>query len=60
VLTYFEVLDSLVSAAKADGKSLIEVSAIEDAMVRDQHRMFHDAEFSDGCPICDRERVTEG
>lgn len=60
MLTYFEILESLVSAAKADGKDQISISSVEDAMVKDQHRMFHDATWEDGCSICIRERSAVG
>lgn len=29
---------------------------LEDALRQDQHDLFHDAEFVDGCDICDQER----
>jgi len=59
-MTYFEFLESLVSAARADGKTEISISSVEEAMIRDNHAMYHDAVWENGCSICDRERSAEG
>jgi hypothetical protein len=37
----------------------VSVQLIRQAMTEDQHRMFHDAEWSSGCPICDKERASQ-
>ena len=29
---------------------------LETALRADQHQLYHDGEFADGCDICDRER----
>lgn len=50
--TYMECLETLVRECADD---VITVSAIKEAMTKDQHRLFHDAEFVDGCTICDTE-----
>jgi hypothetical protein len=34
-------------------------TVIMDALRKDQHMLFHDSEFVDGCDICDRERIEE-
>jgi hypothetical protein len=59
-ITYFEHLESLLAREQANGFKTAYLTAIRDAMIKDQHQLFHDAEFSDGCPICDSERETEG
>ena len=32
---------------------------VREAMIKDQHQLFHDAEWEQGCPICDEERKSE-
>jgi len=32
---------------------------VREAMTKDQHQLFHDAEWTDGCTICDEERNLE-
>jgi hypothetical protein len=39
---------------KAIGEELIE------RLYKDQHELFHDGEFFDGCTICDEEKVKYG
>lgn len=53
-MTYFEHLETLLTKVAPEG--FVEVPLIRDAMIKDQHQLFHDAEFYDGCPICRRER----
>lgn len=35
-------------------------AVILDALRKDQHYLFHQSEFVDGCDICDAERIDEG
>lgn len=30
---------------------------LEAALRKDQHQLYHDGEFADGCDICDQERI---
>ena len=53
--TYFESLEALLR----DFPVVVPVALVRDAMIDDQHRMFHDATWEDGCPICDEERINE-
>lgn len=46
-----KLLDSAYSAL---GTELLE------RLYQDQHDLFHDAEFYDGCDICDKEREEYG
>lgn len=60
--TWFENLEDLLRKVDADASNdtgFIAVPLIKKAMIEDQHQLFHDAEWADGCPICDAERATE-
>lgn len=56
--TYFESLESLLRKVADTG--FVEVPLIRQAMIQDQHRLFHDGEFEHGCPICDKEMEEQG
>lgn len=68
---YMAHADKLVSEwrAKADGQPVIAsndidiratlrdcATALDAALRKDQHTLYHDAEFFDGCDICDEEK----
>ena len=55
--TYFENLESLIRPKERDENRFMLISDVRDAMAKDQHRLFHDAEFHTGCVICDKERA---
>lgn len=56
-MTYFEHLEALLAREKAAGWATAFLTAIRTAMEKDQHQLFHDAEFASGCRICDEERA---
>jgi hypothetical protein len=53
--TWFEELEDLLRKVDND-TGFIAVPLIREAMIKDQHQLFHDAAWTDGCPICDEER----
>ena len=53
--TFFEHLESLLDKVD-DQTGFIHVKLLREAMVKDQHMLYHDAEWSDNCTICDEER----
>lgn len=53
--TYFGHLENLL--AKVADTGFVAVQLIRNAMVQDQHQLFHDGEFHNGCAICDQERA---
>jgi hypothetical protein len=56
--TYFEHLEDLLLKVDND-TGFIAVPLIIEAMIEDQHQLYHDAAWTDGCPICDEERNLE-
>jgi hypothetical protein len=59
--TYFDSLETLLiknrrSPTEAADNGLVAVTRVREAMIKDQHRLFHDGEFHAGCKICDEER----
>jgi hypothetical protein len=52
--TYFDSLETLLNKVADTG--FVAAVLIREAMEQDQHRLFHDAEFHEGCKICDKER----
>jgi hypothetical protein len=57
-ITYFEHLEDLLHKVDND-TGFIKVPLIRDAMVKDQHQLYHDSAWEAGCPICDKEREDE-
>ena len=53
--TFFEALEDLLRKVDND-TGFIAVPLIRKAMIEDWHQLYHDAEWTDGCPICDEER----
>jgi hypothetical protein len=53
--TWFESLEDLLRKVDND-TGFIAVPLIRKAMTEDQHQLFHDAAWEQGCPICDEER----
>lgn len=56
-MTYFENLETLLQFAERSGTDIVAISDVRNNMIKDQHYLFHDAEFHDGCIICDHERA---
>ena len=57
--TYFENLENLLVMQKNCGLARVAILKVEKAMEKDQHQLFHDAEWTDGCSICNTERQIE-
>jgi len=58
--TYFEHLEELMDKVEDDtGVIALPLPLVREAMTQDQHQLYHDAAWSEGCPICDEERKSE-
>jgi hypothetical protein len=57
VRTYFEHLEAMLDKVADTG--FVEVPLIRREMIKDWHMLYHDAEFEDGCPVCDEERKNQ-
>jgi len=58
--TCFEHLEALMEKVEDDtGVIAIPKPLVREAMVKDQHQLYHDGAWSEGCPICDEERKSE-